>query len=114
MYNSSLSSSAYRPIFTSPLVSYEIVNNYSLLIHVQGSDPSLTPYMIASHLDVVPAIPDLWDTPPFKGTVQDGYIYGRGTLDCKNGVMVSIVFSLDNAWALSIELFFTNISCVIF
>ena len=50
----------------------------------------LKPYLIASHLDVVPASNDFWEVPPFEGRVQDGYFWGRGTLDVKNGVMVSI------------------------
>lgn len=45
--------------------------------------------MIASHLDVVPASNESWEVPPFEGRIKDGYIWGRGTLDVKNGVMVS-------------------------
>lgn len=47
--------------------------------------------MIAAHLDVVPASNDSWEVPPFEGQIKDGYIYGRGTLDAKNGVMVMFI-----------------------
>ncbi|EDO34483.1 predicted protein [Nematostella vectensis] len=76
-------------VFHHPLVTFEVINNYSLLIQVHGSNSTLRPYMIASHLDVVPA-PGSWDVPPFDGRVKDGYIWGRGTLDVKNGVMASL------------------------
>ena len=37
-----------------------------------------------SHMDVVPPGElDQWRTPPFEPTIQDGKIYGRGTLDDK-------------------------------
>lgn len=67
---------------------YRVIANYSLLVSVKGSNTSLKPYLIASHLDVVPATNESWEVPPFEGRIQDGYFWGRGTLDVKNGVMV--------------------------
>ena len=58
----------------------------SLLLTWQGSDASLAPYLLLAHLDVVPVeagTEGLWEHPPFSGAVADGYIWGRGTLDCK-------------------------------
>jgi acetylornithine deacetylase len=38
--------------------------------------------ILQGHCDVVPAGPlEMWDTPPFKPTIKDGWIYGRGQLD---------------------------------
>jgi acetylornithine deacetylase/succinyl-diaminopimelate desuccinylase-like protein len=37
-----------------------------------------------SHLDVVPAIAERWTYPPFSGLIKDGYVWGRGALDCKD------------------------------
>ena len=62
---------------------------YSHLFKVQGLDSKLTPYLLAAHLDVVPALPEGWEFPPFSGTHQGGFIYGRGTLDDKQSVVVS-------------------------
>lgn len=76
---------------SSPLVKRELVANYSLLYTVTGSDSSLPPYLLVSHLDVVPVEREKWTVEPFDGITKDGYIYGRGTLDVKDTLMVSIV-----------------------
>ena len=70
------------------MVTYETVNNYSLLYHVKGSDSSLKPYLLCSHMDVVPVELDKWDVDPFGGIIKDNNIYGRGTIDVKDTLMV--------------------------
>lgn len=35
-----------------------------------------------AHTDVVP-VAEGWDFPPFSGDIKDGFVYGRGALDCK-------------------------------
>ena len=37
---------------------------------------------IGSHLDVVPATPETWERDPFKLTIEDDELHGRGTTDC--------------------------------
>ena len=68
----------------------ELVNDFSLLYTWEGKDPSLKPIMLTSHLDVVPADESSeggWTYPPFSGEIADGYVWGRGTLDIKSGVI---------------------------
>ena len=68
----------------------EIVSGYSLLYTWRGSDSSLPPVLLAAHYDVVPVVPGSlgrWSHPPFAGVIADGYVWGRGTLDDKVGVM---------------------------
>jgi carboxypeptidase PM20D1 len=68
----------------------ETVNDYSLLYTWEGKNPDLKPIMLISHLDVVPADESEdggWTHPPFSGEIADGYVWGRGTLDIKNGVI---------------------------
>lgn len=86
--NHNFFSSEFSDVFSHPLVEHRVIANYSLLVSVKGSNTSLKPYLIASHLDVVPATNESWEVPPFEGHIQDGYFWGRGTLDVKNGVMV--------------------------
>ncbi|XP_006000451.1 N-fatty-acyl-amino acid synthase/hydrolase PM20D1.2 [Latimeria chalumnae] len=78
---------AFPSVFSSSLVQHEIIAGYSHLFTVQGSDPSLQPYILCAHLDVVPANEDEWEAPPFSAQEIDGYIYGRGTIDDKQSVM---------------------------
>ena len=67
----------------------ETVNKFSLLYTWEGSNPDAQPIMLISHLDVVPADEDdeAWEHPPFSGELADGYVWGRGALDIKCGVV---------------------------
>ena len=65
----------------------KVINNYGLLFIWKGSDPSLKPVMLLAHQDVVPAPEENWKYPPFSGAIEEGYIWGRGTLDDKGCLM---------------------------
>lgn len=67
-------------------VTLHLINN-SLLYEVKGKDQSLKPYMLAAHFDVVPAESEQWKYDPYSGEVKDGYINGRGTMDCKGSML---------------------------
>jgi len=43
------------------------------------------PVLFLGHLDVVEAKPQDWSFDPFKLTESDGWFYGRGTIDMKDG-----------------------------
>ena len=45
-----------------------------------GDEPGL---ILLQHTDVVPADPNYWSSDPLSGEIQDGYLWGRGTLDMK-------------------------------
>ncbi|XP_013395970.1 N-fatty-acyl-amino acid synthase/hydrolase PM20D1 [Lingula anatina] len=78
----------FPTIHNSPLVHHQVVNGYSLLYELPGTNPELKPYLLAAHLDVVPASDEGWEHPPFDGVItEDGHLYGRGTLDNKDGVL---------------------------
>jgi acetylornithine deacetylase/succinyl-diaminopimelate desuccinylase-like protein len=48
-------------------------------------------FVLAHHMDVVPAVREDWSLDPFGGILRDGFIYGRGTLDMKSfGVMTML------------------------
>lgn len=48
------------------------------------------PILLLAHLDVVPALPEDWSVPPFELTEQDGWWYGRGTIDNKAGAAMLV------------------------
>ena len=50
--------------------------------------PSAPPILLMGHMDVVEAKPEDWSaTDPFKMVEKDGYYYGRGTIDMKDGIV---------------------------
>lgn len=49
--------------------------------------PRKKPILLIGHLDVVDAKRDDWSRDPFKMVEEDGYFYGRGTTDMKNGIV---------------------------
>lgn len=66
----------------------KIFNHYSHLYTWHGTDDSLKPIVLMGHIDVVPiASPDQWTHDPFAGEVEDGVIWGRGTIDDKFSVI---------------------------
>ncbi|MDD2677381.1 MAG: M20/M25/M40 family metallo-hydrolase [Methylacidiphilaceae bacterium] len=55
----------------------------NLLACLPGRDPTRKPLLLLNHMDVVPADASRWKIPPFAAEVQDGFLWGRGTLDMK-------------------------------
>lgn len=56
----------------------------NLVVRYRGKAPGKA-VLFLGHLDVVEAKPEDWSVDPFKLTQKDGYFYGRGTIDMKDG-----------------------------
>lgn len=71
----------------------EVVGGHSLLFTWNGSDATLQPVALMAHQDVVPIAPgteQLWKKPPFSGVIEEGFVWGRGTLDDKSNVITQL------------------------
>jgi acetylornithine deacetylase/succinyl-diaminopimelate desuccinylase-like protein len=62
----------------------------NVFARLPGADPSRGALMVHGHLDVVPAEPADWSVHPFSGAVEDGYVWGRGAVDMKDMVGMTI------------------------
>lgn len=62
----------------------------NLVARLEGNG-SKQPILIMGHTDVVGVQPDKWYADPFSGMREDGYIYGRGTLDDKDNVAAGMM-----------------------
>ena len=57
--------------------------NHNLVARLRGTGKR-RPILLLAHLDVVEARREDWSVDPFTLTEQDGFFYGRGTLDIKD------------------------------
>ncbi len=58
-----------------------------LIVRYRGDGSSgEKPIVLLAHMDVVDALPEDWVRDPFTLTEEDGYFFGRGTMDNKYGV----------------------------
>jgi acetylornithine deacetylase/succinyl-diaminopimelate desuccinylase-like protein len=65
----------------------------NVVARLAGSDPSRGALLVHGHLDVVPADASEWSVHPFSGAVQDGYVWGRGAVDMKDMVAMSLALA---------------------
>lgn len=57
----------------------------SVVVRMQGRSKTLKPILLIAHIDVVEALRADWSLEPYKLTERDGFFYGRGTSDIKDG-----------------------------
>ena len=73
--------------------SFNQLPDRALLLRWPGKN-SGDPAVLMAHYDVVPVNEENWEKPPFAAVLEDGVLWGRGTLDTK--VTFNAVFSAAN------------------
>ena len=66
------------------VIGQEGSKNFNLVARYRGTGRD-KPILLLSHLDVVEARREDWSMDPFTFVERDGFFYGRGTLDVKDG-----------------------------
>jgi len=71
-----------------------VINNAprkgNLVARYRSPAPTKKPILFLAHIDVVEANPEDWNLPPFEFIEQDGYYYGRGTIDDKDEAAIAV------------------------
>jgi len=65
----------------------------NLVARIKGSGKK-KPILIMGHTDVVSVDSSKWIHPPFSGTREGGYVYGRGAVDDKDNVVAALMVML--------------------
>lgn len=62
----------------------------NLIVRYRGRNVDRKPLLLLAHIDVVEADPADWTLDPFTFVEQDGYYYGRGTVDDKDEAAIHV------------------------
>ncbi len=77
-------------------VGYEVIyvesgpGRGNVVARLPGADPGRGALLVHGHLDVVAADATEWSIHPFSGEVRDGYIWGRGAIDMKHMLAMTL------------------------
>jgi len=72
------------------MLEHRRINQFSHIYRWAGRRPALAPVLLIGHIDVVPVEGkslEGWTVQPYSGLIQEGHIWGRGTIDDKLNVI---------------------------
>ncbi len=88
--------------------SFQQLPHRALLLRWPGKSGA-APSVMMAHYDVVPVNEGAWEKPPFAGIIEDGVLWGRGTLDTKatfNGVLSAANYLIDQGFQPENDIYF--------
>ncbi|KUL23595.1 hypothetical protein ADL15_46395 [Actinoplanes awajinensis subsp. mycoplanecinus] len=62
----------------------------NVIARLPGADAGRGALLVHGHLDVVPADAAEWSVHPFSGEIRDGYVWGRGAVDMKGTLAMTL------------------------
>ncbi len=83
------------PLCNKHKITDETIGPYNLVYCFHGEEKGREPALLTAHLDVVGANEQEWTHPPFEGEIEEGFLYGRGSFDCKLQV-ISILSAFEH------------------
>ena len=90
------------------ICSFDRLPDRALLLRWPGKN-SGDPAVLMAHYDVVPVNEENWEKPPFAGILEDGVLWGRGTLDTKvtfNGVFSAAEYLIGKGFQPEQDIYF--------
>ena len=60
-----------------------VADTATLVARYPGTDSKKKPLLVIGHMDVVEAKPEDWTRDPFTPVIENGYVFGRGSVDNK-------------------------------
>ena len=84
------------------------VGERAIFLRLRGESEK-APLVLMSHYDVVSVVEENWSRPAFEGLLENGVLWGRGTLDTKgtlNGVLQAAETLLQNGYTPKRDVFF--------
>lgn len=87
---------------------YRELKDRALLFKWEGKEHN-SPAVLMAHYDVVPADEAKWDKPPFDAVIEDGVLWGRGTLDTKvtfNSILTSANHLIEQGFVPENDIYF--------
>ena len=88
--------------------SFDQLPDRALLLRWPGKNPG-DPSVLRAHYEVVPVNEENWEKPPFAAILEDGVLWGRGTLDTKvtfNGVFSAAEYLIGKGFQPEQDIYF--------
>ncbi len=96
----------YPQVFS--VCSFQQLPDRALLLHWKGKRAA-APAVMMAHYDVVPVEESGWEKPPFDAIIENGVMWGRGTLDTKvtfNGILSAANYLIGEGFVPENDIYF--------